>query len=734
MQPAPHGTPEPLRGTARRRRATDRAATWVFAAAGLAVVASLLGILLFLLGEALPLVYPTRVALRAPVAVPEAAAPSVLDEYRSELATLNADGVLRVRDLASGALLAEHGYGAGALEAVRALPGDTAFSGRTAAGEIVVLPFKWAVAYGAAGRTQTAEPGDVLRIAVGSAQDPITAHAVVRGATTTAATLHASGTLRVTVLRSRENAFTGERSTSTATRERSAPRDVRELVLDPEGRNLYGVRSSGELLWWRLDEAELKSPRRYPLGAPLTTAALLAGGRSLVTGLQDGSLLVWSIASSGEGASELQPIHRLSGAGSTVAEIVPSGRGRTFLVRDAAGELALYHSTSERELWRGKSALATPLALVSAPRGDGALVAAADAWQALEIASPHAEVSLGTLFTRVWYEDYAAPAYVWQSTGGTDAFEPKLSLAPLLVGTLKGTFYAVLLALPLGLLGALYTSQFMHTRYQRVIKPVIELMASLPSVVLGFLAGLWLAPRLEEAFAGLLLAALLLPSASIAAGAAWHALPRHFTRRFPEGSELGLQLLALPLAGALCALASEPLEGLLFGGDFPAWLGQATGLAYEQRNAVVAGIAMGFAVIPIIFAVSEDALSNVPRSLVAASLALGATRWQTTLRVVLPAASPGLLAAVMIGIGRAIGETMIVLMATGNTPLLDWNAFNGFRTLSANIAVEIPEAPEGGTLYRTLFASALILFALTFALNTAAELVRERMRRRYSGV
>ncbi|HJQ97691.1 MAG TPA: ABC transporter permease subunit, partial [Candidatus Polarisedimenticolaceae bacterium] len=124
----------------------------------------------------------------------------------------------------------------------------------------------------------------------------------------------------------------------------------------------------------------------------------------------------------------------------------------------------------------------------------------------------------------------------------------------------------------------------------------------------------------------------------------------------------------------------------------------------------------------------------VPRSLVSGSLALGASRWQTVTRVVLPTASPGIFAAVMVGFGRAIGETMIVLMATGNTPILDWSPFNGFRTLSANIATEIPEAPVAGTLYRTLFLAALLLFILTFAVNTAAELVRHRLRRKYSSL
>ena len=142
---------------------------------------------------------------------------------------------------------------------------------------------------------------------------------------------------------------------------------------------------------------------------------------------------------------------------------------------------------------------------------------------------------------------------------------------------------------------------------------------------------------------------------------------------------------------------------------------------------------MGFAVIPIIFTISEDAFSSVPSSLTAASLALGASRWQTAVRVVLPTASPGIFSAIMVGFGRAVGETMIVLMATGNTPVMEWSIFNGIRTLSANIAVEIPEAPHGGTLYRTLFLAAAMLFVMTFVVNTVAEIIRQRLRRALQG-
>jgi phosphate transport system permease protein len=151
---------------------------------------------------------------------------------------------------------------------------------------------------------------------------------------------------------------------------------------------------------------------------------------------------------------------------------------------------------------------------------------------------------------------------------------------------------------------------------------------------------------------------------------------------------------------------------------------------YVQRNALVVGFVMGFAIIPIIYTIADDALSTVPQHLRSASLGAGATPWQTAVRVVVPTAMSGLFSAIMIGLGRAVGETMIVLMAGGNTPVTDWNLFNGFRTLSANIAVELPEAVRDSTHFRTLFLAALTLFLLTFVVNTAAELVRLRFRRR----
>ena len=225
---------------------------------------------------------------------------------------------------------------------------------------------------------------------------------------------------------------------------------------------------------------------------------------------------------------------------------------------------------------------------------------------------------------------------------------------------------------------------------------------------------------------------LVLPVLVIVSSLAWYLCPSAITRHLRPGNEalLLIPILAIGIGG--CLWANSFIEGWCFDGDVKAWLLSRLGIQYDQRNALVVGLVMGFAIVPVIYSIAEEALSNVPKSQIAGSLALGATRWQTVLHLVLLSASPGIFSAVMIGFGRAIGETMIVLMATGNTPILDWNWANGFRTLSANIAVEIPEAPHGGSLYRVLFLAALLLFVVTFVINSLAELVRQRLRDKYS--
>ena len=213
----------------------------------------------------------------------------------------------------------------------------------------------------------------------------------------------------------------------------------------------------------------------------------------------------------------------------------------------------------------------------------------------------------------------------------------------------------------------------------------------------------------------------------------WRFVPRSWRERFGLGWEVVVLIPMIIGFIWLCVSLSPAVDQLFFNGSLRQWFTD-NGITYDQRNALVVGIAMGFAVIPNIFSIAEDAVFNVPRHLTQGSLALGATPWQTMMGVVLPTASPGIFAAVMVGFGRAVGETMIVLMATGNSPVVNFNLFEGMRTLSANIAVELPETAVGSTHFRVLFLAALVLFVFTFIFNTLAEVIRQRLRQRFSNL
>ncbi len=262
------------------------------------------------------------------------------------------------------------------------------------------------------------------------------------------------------------------------------------------------------------------------------------------------------------------------------------------------------------------------------------------------------EASFAKMFLPQVYRAGRAATFVWQPVGNV----PKYSMIPLFVGTLKVTFVAMLVAGPVGVAAALFTSEFAPRRLREVLKPTIELLAGIPSVVLGFFA--------------------------------------------------------------LMVLAT--------------WMQATFGFAY-RLNSVVAGVGLALTVVPVIFTVSEDALAAVPRSYREASLALGATRWETAFRVVLPAAAPGVLAAVVLGFGRSIGETMIVLMASGNAAMTSFSLGDSVRTLPATIAAEMGEVVFGGAHYAVLFFIGVELFLFTFVLNSVATLVVHRLVRRMSG-
>jgi phosphate transport system permease protein len=513
---------------------------------------------------------------------------------------------------------------------------------------------------------------------------------------------------------------------------------ITALTMDSTGATLYAGTDQGTLLRWDLSDPEepllLDRLPAFTQRRAITSLCLIFGDISLAVGDADGGVTTWfPVASEASGGvKRLHHIHTLASHRGAVTKLLPSLRDKSLLSVDEHGSVHLDHMTSERLLLN--LAEVGPLRDVAlSRRGDG-LVGIDEQGRAVvwRVVNPHPEVSWKTLFGKVWYESYDEPVYAWQSSSASDDFEPKFSLTPLVFGTIKGTAYAMLFAVPLALLGAIYTSQFGSDKLRGVIKPAVEVMAAVPSVIIGFLAALWFAPLLEKSITALFLSVLFVPTFLLLALILWQLVRnRPLCKRIAKGHEF-LLLAPVMVAAVACALWLGPaVESWFFGGDFKLWLFSEAGTRYDPRNNIVISFALGFAVIPIIFTIAEDSLSNVPQSLRAASLALGASRWQTVKRVILPSASPGIFAGTMIGFGRAIGETMIVLMATGNTAIMDWSIFNGMRPMSSNIAVEIPEAPHGGTLYRVLFLSAVLLFLMTFILNTVAEVVRQRLRKKY---
>ena len=465
----------------------------------------------------------------------------------------------------------------------------------------------------------------------------------------------------------------------------------------------------------------------------ITASSFLLGGISLLVGDSKGGISQWFMVRGEDGLSSLQRIRDFQQGDSAITQILPEERRKGFLALDAAGTLGVYHSTAHRTLL--KQSVAEGAALASlAPRANLVLVEQQGQLQNWRLDNPHPEISWSALWGKVWYESYAEPDYVWQSTSANSDFEPKLSLAPLAFGTLKAAFYAMLLAAPLAICAAIYTGYFMAPALRSRIKPVIELMEALPTVILGFFAGLFLAPFLESHLPGIFSLLLLMPFGILLAAWTWSRLPEKVRLAIPDGWEAALLMPVVIAVGLFSLGISGHLENWFFGGDMRLWLSNDLGIPFDQRNALVVGLAMGFAVIPNIYSIAEDAVFSVPRSLTFGSLALGATPWQTLTRVVILTASPGIFSALMIGMGRAVGETMIVLMATGNTPIMEVNIFEGLRTLAANVAVEMPESEVGSSHYRVLFLAAMVLLMFTFVMNTVAELIRSRLRSKYASL
>jgi len=710
----------------------DRLMAWIISLGGMLIIASVLGILFFIAREAFPLLRSARCQNLATLQHPTHG-PLFLEDSADTAWTLDTESGMKGLDLPSGTPLSTTVDGPSLPWKLHSKTSESgAFLALGAGDEIGYGHLKWEKPQGS-----EPDPAHWLPRLVWDYQFPAGASlkSLLHARTTESTGLESGARLRLLALDS-----TGQLVWTEQLAESKSPANWKPVPLPrnatpvaslwtPGGAQVFVGTKEGALLL--LDCPGENDPNliaSVDFGEGISSLGFVLGQNTLLVGGEKGSRSAFQVLRRAD-RTEIQRFHQFEPLPGPVLGFSSSLRDKRFLSW-SAGAVVVDHLTTEKRLFH-QSGTGFQHATLS-PRGD--FILASNTQGRLEfwhLDAPHPEISLRTLLGKTHYESYDKPEWVWQSTGGTDDFEPKMSLVPLLFGTLKGTFFAMLFALPLAVLGAIYTSQFASPRLRNTIKPMVEIMAALPSVVLGFLAGLVMAPLFERAaiqvfllpFMTVLVAILLFPF--------WLKLPRRFHGTWSRGWEV-LWLVPVLLLGVAAAMALAPaFERAFLGGDFRAWLLQGHGITYDQRNSIVVGFAMGFAVIPIIFTISEDALSSVPRSLTSASLACGASPWQTAWRVVLPTASPGIFSSVMVGFGRAIGETMIVLMATGNTPVMDWSPFNGMRTLAANIAVETPEAPQHGSLYRVLFLTALLLFLLTFVLNTIAELVRQQLRKRY---
>lgn len=850
----------PPRATSRSVLIIDAVANWTITIGGLGVILAVLGIMVFLAQVVWPLFAGAQIISQDRVMLEGAAGhvfTELLDEYRTIVVAIEDTGEVAVNHVATGQLIKTQKFSVGERKVsafARTLNGqDVAFGfddgtlrfgrikietailnsgavpgglrdlpgGNRTDGEAVYTAIEGDQVRRIAVTLSMEEPQQVAPAGVGLVALDFRLGGTVERPTRSFASVDATGSVRLSRLETRRSLLGGTtgRATLNSYDLPALPSGtlVASMLMTSLADQVYVADRAGNI--FRFDTRDPIKPtlaeqtRLVAEGVGVTTLGFLVGEQSIVVGATDGSVQVFfrlqqADAKTTDGFA-LVKAHELEPQPSAIVAFDASQRSKSFVTADKQGNVWIRHATSERTLLKlpTKSNQLTAVAL--APREDGLVAIGDDAvlWN-WHIDMPHPETTISSIFGKIWYEGYPRPDYTWQSSSGTDTFEPKFSLIPLIFGTVKAAFYSLLFAIPIALCAAIYTSEFVGPRVRNIIKPTMEMMASLPSVVLGFIAALILAPIVESLIAAIVLAFVVMPLSVLLGAYLWQFVPQHVALRIGGAGKI-LLIGATLVVGVLAAINLAPwFESAFFGGDFKAWangdvgssrpfmvllawpasfaillIADARGLlpfmsggrdsalvdlgrwlsmlaaslvlswlltsalliigidargsivsTYVQRNTFVVGFAMGFAVIPIMYTIAEDALTAVPEHLRAASLACGATPWQTAISIIVPTALSGIFAAVMVGLGRAVGETMIVVMAAGNTPIIDWNVFSGLRALSANIAVELPESVKDGTLYRMLFLAALALFVMTFVLNTLAELVRLKFRERVAQI